>query len=79
MMLLATMDHEGTKTRKSRRLKRRIYLNKGPNYMWHADGYDKLKPYGISIHGCIDGYFEFLCIILCHINSDILVKYFGLR
>lgn len=20
-----------------------------------TDGYDKLKPYGISIHGCIDG------------------------
>ena len=24
--------------------------------MWHMDGNDKLKPYGFSIHGCIDGY-----------------------
>ena len=24
--------------------------------MWHADGLDKLKPYGIAVHGCIDGY-----------------------
>ncbi|XP_070548944.1 uncharacterized protein [Ptychodera flava] len=24
--------------------------------MWHLDGYDKLKPYGICISGCIDGY-----------------------
>ena len=25
-------------------------------FVWHIDGHDKLKPYGISIHGCIDGY-----------------------
>lgn len=27
----------------------------GPNFVWHLDGYDKLKPYGFAIHGCIDG------------------------
>ena len=27
-----------------------------PNYCWHSDGYDKLKPYGFPVHGCIDGY-----------------------
>ncbi|KAK5649727.1 hypothetical protein RI129_000756 [Pyrocoelia pectoralis] len=32
------------------------YHNKGPNYLWHTDSYDKLKPYGICINGCIDGY-----------------------
>ena len=31
-------------------------LFKGPNFAWHCDGYDKLKPYGLPIHGCIDGY-----------------------
>ena len=31
------------------------YLTQGPRYLWHIDGYDKLKPYGFSIHGCIDG------------------------
>lgn len=31
-------------------------LYKGPNYTWHMDGYDKLSPYGVTIHGCIDGY-----------------------
>ena len=55
MMLLAITDKAGTAQRKSRRLNRRIYLNKGPNYLWHLDGYDKIKPYGIAIHGCIDG------------------------
>ena len=29
--------------------------NKGPNYIWHIDGYDKLSPFGLTIHGCIDG------------------------
>ena len=24
--------------------------------MWHIDGHDKLKSYGFSIHGCIDGF-----------------------
>ena len=32
-----------------------LFFMQGPNYMWHVDAYDKLKPYGISISGCIDG------------------------
>ncbi len=55
MMLLGTMDSACTARRKARKLNRRIYLNKDPNYLWHMDSYDKLKPYGIAIHGCIDG------------------------
>ena len=38
------------------RLQRRSYFNKGPNFLIHIDGYDKLKPFGIAIHGAIDGY-----------------------
>lgn len=55
-ILLHEIDPEGTAQRRARRLKRRIYRTKGPNYIWHLDGYDKLKPYGIAIHGAIDGY-----------------------
>jgi hypothetical protein len=54
--LLRDLDPEGTKLRKAHRLKRREYLNPGPNYCWHSDGYDKIKPYGFPIHGCIDGF-----------------------
>ena len=32
-----------------------FFLTQGPNYLWHCDGYDKLTPYGLTIHGCIDG------------------------
>jgi hypothetical protein len=28
----------------------------GPNYVWHIDGFDKIKPFGFAIHACIDGY-----------------------
>ena len=50
------LDPEGVERRKLRKLRRRIYQTLGPNYVWHIDGFDKLKPYGFSIHGCIDRY-----------------------
>ena len=28
--------------------------------MWHIDSYDNLKPYGICINGCIDGYSRYI-------------------
>lgn len=42
------------------RLKRREYLSPGPNFIWHLDGYDKLKPFGFAVHACIDGYSRML-------------------
>lgn len=55
-LLLRELDPEGCEMRKQHKLKRRVYKNPGPNAVWHADGYDKLKPYGFAIHGCIDGW-----------------------
>ena len=54
--LLREPDPEGVQERSTHRLKRRVYRNPGPNFSWHCDGYDKLKPYGFPIHGCIDGW-----------------------
>ena len=54
--LLQYLDPEGCELRRAHRLRRRTYHNPGPNAVWHADGYDKLKPYGFPIHGCIDGW-----------------------
>ena len=54
--LLREVDPRGVERRKSRCLQRRTYVSPGPNFCWHMDGYDKLKPYGFSIHGCIDGF-----------------------
>ena len=50
------IDPEGTDSRRRPRLRRRIYRNPGPNYAWHIDGHNKLKPFGFAIHGAIDGY-----------------------
>ena len=54
--LLKELDPEGCRIRRAKRLRRRVYVNPGPNYCWHLDGYDKLKPFGFPIHGCIDGF-----------------------
>ena len=54
--LMQEIDARGVKRRIHRRLKRRQYVNPGPNFAWHIDGYDKLKPYGFAIHGAIDGF-----------------------
>lgn len=52
--LLSILDHNGIDRR--RRLQRRRYREVGPNFSWYIDCYGKLKPYGICISGCIDGF-----------------------
>ena len=51
---LRIMDLEGVQKCSRHRLQRRQYHAKGPNFIWHLDGYDKLKPYGFCIHNCND-------------------------
>ena len=55
-IILAALDPEGVASRRHRRLRRREYVTKGPNYLYHVDGWDKLKRYGLCVHGCIDGF-----------------------
>ena len=54
--VLKILDKERVNARLKQRLKTRVYTAKGTNYLWHMDGYDKLKPFGFCIHGAIDGY-----------------------
>ena len=56
MELLRIIDPEGVMIRSRKKFKRRKYSVPVPNHIWHIDGYDKLKPYGFPIHGCIDGF-----------------------
>ena len=44
--ILKDIDPEGVEARLRHRLKRRKYRSARPNFCWHLDGYDKLKPYG---------------------------------
>lgn len=55
-VLLKILDPRGVQLRSRRRLRRRLYRNPGPNFLWHVDSYDKLKPYGVCINGAVDGF-----------------------
>nr|XP_046264635.1 uncharacterized protein LOC124069481 [Scatophagus argus] len=55
-LILKELDPRGVELRRSRRLYCQSYFATGPNYIWHLDSYDKLKPFGICINGCIDGF-----------------------
>ena len=54
--LFLRLDAQGVERMKSRKHRRRIYRTSGLSYVWHIDEFDKIKPYGFSIHGSIDGY-----------------------
>ena len=51
---LQELDLQASILRKARKLLCRSLISRGPNAAWHVDGYDKLKPYGLPIHGCVD-------------------------
>jgi hypothetical protein len=53
-IFLKTLDPCGVVNRNARLLRRRQYFNRGPNFVIYVDEYDKLKPFGISIHAAID-------------------------
>ena len=45
-----------------------FFAYKGPDFVWHIDDYDKLKPYGFTIHGCVDGLAHaYLALIRMHV------------
>ena len=76
---LLLLDPKGVALRRRKRLKRRIYINLGPNFVWHIDGYDKLKPYGFAIHGAIDGYSRrilWLEVGPSNNNPNVIAKYY---
>ena len=73
------IDPEGVRLRRMKRLRRRTYVNPGPNFVWHIDGYDKLKPYGFAIHGAIDGFSRRILWIevgVTNNNPKVIAKYF---
>lgn len=59
-LALNLLDPEGVALRSKGKLKRRSYTSQGANFLWHQDGYDKLKPYGICINGAIDGFSRYV-------------------
>lgn len=68
--LLGILDPNGVNQRRRRRLQRRLYRGVGPNFTWHMDSYDKIKPYGICINGCIDGFSRKMVWLEAHYTSS---------
>jgi hypothetical protein len=56
MRLMQEISPFTAQRRHGKKMKRRVYISKGPNFAWHVDQYDKLSRYGFHIHGCIDGF-----------------------
>ncbi|XP_035996634.1 uncharacterized protein LOC118564068 [Fundulus heteroclitus] len=78
-MIIKILDPEGVELRRARRLRRRQYISRGPNALWHMDSYDKLKPFGIAINGCIDGFSRHIMWMEAYYtNSDpkVIADYF---
>ena len=70
-IILKHLDPAGVEHRSRRTFRRRLYSARGPNYLWHLDGYDKLKLFGFPIHGCIDGFSRrILWLRVAHSNND---------
>ena len=68
--LLKFTDPEGCEIRSRRRLRRRSYNSRGPNFLWHVDSYDKLKQYGICINGYIDGFSRRIIWLEVYVSSS---------
>lgn len=78
-LLLQIIDPHGVQLRRRGRLRQRIYSNPGPDFMWHIDSNDKLKPYGICINGYIDGFSRHIIWLEAYsTNSDpaVIASYF---
>ena len=77
--LMREVDPRGVERRKHRSLHRRMYVSPGANFCWHVDGYDKLKPFGFCIHGCIDGFSRrilWLEVQRSNKNPRLIARYF---
>ena len=55
-VIIKSLDPAGVERRSGRKLQGRVHRCPGPNFTWHIDGYDKLKPFDFCIHGCVDGF-----------------------
>ena len=76
---LRFLDPEGVDERLRHRLQRRQYKGRGPNFLWHIDGFVKLKPYGFCIQGGIDGYSRRILWLEVGISNNkpaFIAKYF---
>ena len=79
MECLQKLNPDGVEDRRKKCHRKRAYRSKGPNFIWHIDGYDKLKPFGFNVHGCIEGFSRgliWLEVGSTNKNPDVIGKYY---
>ncbi|EFP79746.1 uncharacterized protein PGTG_06067 [Puccinia graminis f. sp. tritici CRL 75-36-700-3] len=69
-MINRTLDPDGVQNRAKRVLKRRVFKTPGPNFIWSADGHDKLKKFGITIYGFIDAWSRKILGLFVHVTNN---------
>lgn len=74
MALMRELEPSGIQLRARRRFVRRVYSSRGPNHVWHVDGYDKLKPYGLAISGCTPAKYCGWCVEQATMILESLLK-----
>ena len=79
LKLMRIIEHAGIQARSKYRLIRRQYSVPAPNYLWHIDGFDKLKTFGLAISGHVDGFSQqviWLIISMTNYNPKVISNYF---
>ena len=76
---LKSLNPEEVSFMQAHQFHKRKYRVEGPNQLWHIDGNDKLKLFGLSIHECIDGYSRkvlWLAVSSSNKNPRIVAKFY---
>ena len=76
---MKSLDPAGVERRSGRKLQRRVYRCPGPNFTWHINGYDKLKPFGFCSHGCMDGFIRKIIWLLVGNNVPLIITSYYLK
>ena len=69
---------DSVERKKARKLEKQVYVSQGPNFIWHIDDYNKLKPFGFPTQVPIDGFRrKVVRLNRCPSNSDrYIFRYF---
>ena len=74
MNIVKDINPEQSRYHRAQKVEHRICTSPGPNAVWHADGYDKHKPYGFPIHICCDGFLKnVFSLWVCRSNIDLII------
>jgi hypothetical protein len=69
-LINCTLDPEGVDNQSKRVLKQRVFNTPGPNFIWSADGHNKLKKFGITLYGFIDAWSWKILGIFVHVTNN---------